>query len=172
MITVERLPKAQYAHVAQWLAEPDTRRWLSSYWRSTDVNEQLVALAAKSPKNHMYLVRCDDRAVGIVSLGAVDALDRNGVLWYALGEKSIARRGVMTEAVRQVCRIGFDGIGLRSIQASIMASNLSSQRVLEKNGFVRVGVLRKGLKMEGEFVDRIQYDLIPEDIGLSPIQSA
>jgi RimJ/RimL family protein N-acetyltransferase len=50
--------------------------------------------------------------------------------------------GYTTEAVREVCRWGFEELGLTRIEWLAIAGNEASWRVAEKLGFVREGTLR------------------------------
>jgi RimJ/RimL family protein N-acetyltransferase len=77
-------------------------------------------------------------------------------------------RGVTTEACRLAVRHAFspagDGLGLRRVLAMAAEGNTASQRVLEANGFVRVGRERRGLRMrDGSLVDSVCYDLLVDE---------
>jgi RimJ/RimL family protein N-acetyltransferase len=52
-------------------------------------------------------------------------------------------KGLMTEAVRAVVRWGFHEVQINRIQATVMAGNLASMRILEKCGFQSEGLLRQ-----------------------------
>ncbi|MEV2240088.1 GNAT family N-acetyltransferase [Micromonospora sp. NPDC049891] len=74
------------------------------------------------------------------------------------------RRGYATRAVRLVTRWGFDHIGLSRLWAGTLPSNLASQRVLEKAGFKREGLLRGRLPgAAGSRADSTVYGLLPTD---------
>jgi len=47
-------------------------------------------------------------------------------------------RGLATAAVRDIIRVAFDDLRLHWIQAGTLSHNVRSQRVLERNGFVRL----------------------------------
>ena len=53
------------------------------------------------------------------------------------------RQGMMTEALEAVIGFGFGQVGLNRIQAVVMPGNVGSERLLEKLGFQREGVLRE-----------------------------
>ena len=44
-------------------------------------------------------------------------------------------KGIGTEAVRQMCRMACEELGVELISATVFVGNRSSERVLEKNGF-------------------------------------
>jgi RimJ/RimL family protein N-acetyltransferase len=54
-------------------------------------------------------------------------------------------RGLMVEAAREVCRWGFEELGLARIEWIAIAGNEPSWRVVEKLGFTREGTLRSWL---------------------------
>lgn len=164
MITVESLEPGYYGLVATWLSNPQINRWLASTWRGKHITEKHVSVVCMNPRNKLFLVRYDDEPCGLVALGCIDPVDKTGNLWYLMGQ-DLGGRGIMTTAVRQVATLAFDELGLTSLTASVMASNKASSRVLEKNGFRLVGVRRKAFVLDGEHVNRIVFDLLPEDLA-------
>ena len=70
--------------------------------------------------------------------------------------------GIMTEAVRIACEQVF-GTDIIRIFAEPFSDNIASCRVLEKNGFVREGVLRKSVFKNGAFHDSSIYARIRLD---------
>ena len=99
----------------------------------------------------------DGRAVGAVSLTmAGSVFEKNAELGYWLSPDRWGR-GIMTEAVRALCREGFDACGVGRIYAEPLADNAASRRVLEKCGFALEGVLRKSVYQGGEYRDSCIY---------------
>jgi [ribosomal protein S5]-alanine N-acetyltransferase len=73
-------------------------------------------------------------------------------------------RGVATAALRLVIREAFDELRLHRLDAGVLLSNLASQRVLEKAGFRRIGVLERHFYVAGEWRDHLWYELIGPDV--------
>jgi RimJ/RimL family protein N-acetyltransferase len=73
-------------------------------------------------------------------------------------------RGVATRALGLVARWALVDKGLGRFQLRADIENEPSQRVAEKAGFVREGVLRSSLVHKGERRDVIMYSLVPEDL--------
>jgi len=166
MVTTEILSEEDFAVAATWLSDPAINRWLGSFWRGRQFTPKSLAVVGMNPHNRLFLIRSDGKSVGLVGLGNIDPTDGSAVLWYLLGDSDWGSRGIVTEAVSQVVRVAFSDLGLRTISASTVDQNHASQRVLEKVGFQFVGTLRKGLRLDGEWVDRVVYDLLPEDVSL------
>ncbi len=66
-------------------------------------------------------------------------------------------RGYAGEAVAEIVRFGFQTLGLRRITAWLVADNLASARVLEKNGFQLEGRLRDKEMYKGRYWDVLMY---------------
>jgi ribosomal-protein-alanine N-acetyltransferase len=69
-------------------------------------------------------------------------------------------RGLATAAVRDIVRVAFEDLGLHRIQAGTLPDNARSQRVLERNGFVRFGLAPAYLRIAGRWQDHVLYQLL------------
>ena len=71
-------------------------------------------------------------------------------------------KGLMSEAVSVLLNIGFVDLNLNRIEAFIYPSNLASQRLVEKLGFQKEGLLKKRSFQRGKYRDMIIYGLVVE----------
>jgi RimJ/RimL family protein N-acetyltransferase len=76
------------------------------------------------------------------------------------------RRGVATRAVRLAAGWVFGECGVRRLQLRADALNEASQRVAERAGFTREGVLRsvRYSSRQGRRVDFVIFSLLPEEL--------
>ncbi len=77
---------------------------------------------------------------------------------------SCTGHGIAVAAVRLCAQFGFDELKLRRLEILTAAGNVRSQRVAEKAGATREGVLRQRLNISGVWHDAIMFSLIPEDL--------
>ena len=106
----------------------------------------------------------DGTAAGGISVTAgSDVYRRDAELGYWLGEPFWGR-GIMTEAVRRICREAFERLDIVRIHAAVYARNGASCRVLEKAGFTREGILRRSVYKNGEVLDACLYALLREEL--------
>jgi ribosomal-protein-alanine N-acetyltransferase len=75
----------------------------------------------------------------------------------------------MREALTAVLRHGFQVMELHRIQAMVDPRNNRSQRLLERLGFAREGVLREWRFYKGQFWDEICYALLEQDAGCADV---
>ena len=104
----------------------------------------------------------DGRAAGSIGVfRGSDVYSRSAELGYWLAEEHWGR-GIMTAAVRQLCRETFEQWDVARIFAEPFAENLASRRVLEKAGFVLEGVMHHGVYKCGKLRDFCMYALTRE----------
>ncbi|KAJ4760388.1 Acyl-CoA N-acyltransferases (NAT) superfamily protein [Rhynchospora pubera] len=73
-------------------------------------------------------------------------------------------RGIMTKAVKLVLGTIFgDMKGLERLEALVLVQNVGSQRVLEKAGFTKEGILKKYMIHKGKISDMVMYSFISAD---------
>lgn len=92
-----------------------------------------------------------------------DVYEKSAELGYWLAEAHWGR-GVMTEAVRRICREAFDRFDILRIYAEPFADNLGSRRVLEKAGFTCEGTMRSGVFKNGRVHSYCMYALLREEL--------
>ncbi len=101
--------------------------------------------------------------IGHIALYAVKRKPyQSGFIGYAI-DQHYARQGLMTEAVEQVIRFAFHQLQLHRLEAHVAPANLASQRVLQKVGFEREGLLRQLLWLNGKWEDHYLYALLKEE---------
>ncbi len=66
-------------------------------------------------------------------------------------------RGYATEAVAAIIRFGLTELGVHRLSAWLVADNVASARVLEKNGFQIEGRLRDKERYKGRYWDVLMY---------------
>jgi len=75
-------------------------------------------------------------------------------------------RGITTRALRRLCRHALDELGVHRIELTADLGNVASQRVAEKVGFQREGVMRsKYAHPDGHRIDSVLFSLLPGELA-------
>jgi ribosomal-protein-serine acetyltransferase len=85
---------------------------------------------------------------------------RNASIGYWI-RTSRTNEGFATEAAALLTKFGFAQLGLIRIEIIVAAGNTGSQRVAEKAGALREGLLRNRLLIRGERLNAYVFSLIP-----------
>ncbi len=101
--------------------------------------------------------------LGGCGLNQIDHQNGGANLGYWV-RTSATGRGVATAAARLTARLGFEDLDLQRIEITAAVDNAASQRVAEKVGAVREGILRNRFLLDGESHDAVLYSLVPEDL--------
>ena len=111
--------------------EPHISNWLRT------INDRL--LKKKTVFTWCIRDKESNRVIGRIDLGGF-VKKTTAEISYHLSSDFWGRE-IATEAVERVTRFGLDELGLSRIQALVMVENQASIRVLEKNGYLREGLL-------------------------------
>jgi [ribosomal protein S5]-alanine N-acetyltransferase len=104
-----------------------------------------------------YVILDQGRVVGRITVSdIVRGPFQSGHLGYWVAE-AYNGRGLASAAVAAMLEIGFGEAALHRIQAGTLVHNLGSQRVLQRNGFERIGLAPRYLRIAGLWQDHILY---------------
>lgn len=117
-------------------------------------------LAADENETFAFAITVDDKAVGSIGVFRQTNIHRQTAeLGYYVAEEYWGK-GIMTEAVKQICKHVFDNSDIIRIFAEPFAYNAASCRVLEKAGFQYEGTLRSNAVKNGKVIDMKMYSLL------------
>jgi ribosomal-protein-alanine N-acetyltransferase len=98
-----------------------------------------------------------DEPIGSISItNIVRGRFQSANLGYSVDEAHQGK-GIATQAVALAAECAFGELGLHRLEAGTLVDNAASQRVLEKNGFVRIGLSPRYLHLDGEWRDHILF---------------
>ncbi len=143
----------------QWLGrlpdpydEAQARAWLEHQTENRAVG-QAVNWAVVRPE--------DD--VALASVNAFDIVPDDELEIGYWAHPDARGRGVVTRAMAEVLRYGFEDLGVRRIHAGAAAGNAASRHVIEANGLTAWGTERAGTDVHGGRADLVWYDVLVEE---------
>jgi RimJ/RimL family protein N-acetyltransferase len=140
--------------------DPEIPRWTAVPSPYTEADAR-AWLASDEEESFAVVDRVSGELLGSIGVRYLDG----GIGEVGYWVKREARgRGIATRALGLVARWALVDKGLGRFQLRADVGNETSQRVAEKAGFVREGVLRSSLGLKGERRDAIMYSLVREDL--------
>jgi len=100
--------------------------------------------------------------VGNMSIWHTSRVFRTGEVGYWINSEH-ANEGVATECARLILAVGFEELHMHRIILRIAIGNRASERVAEKLGFTKEGVLREELKVREEWLDHSVWGLLEHE---------
>lgn len=119
----------------------------------------------RSLKPNEKTLRCmitqkdDSKAIGTVILSEIDYKNGTAEIHIKLDNQTRAK-GYGTETIYLVAGYAFNELRLNCIYAHINSYNEKSQKLFEKCGFKRDGILRNRIFKKGEFHSVYSYSLV------------
>lgn len=121
-------------------------------------------LSANEDDTFAFAVTADNKVVGSIGVFRQGNIHRQTAeSGYYVAEEYWSR-GIMTEAIKQICEYVFSKSDILRIYAEPFAYNIASCRVLEKAGFQYEGTLRSNAVKNGEVIDMKMYSLLRTEI--------
>lgn len=102
--------------------------------------------------------------VGIAGFHEVDRLANRTEIGYWLSEASQGK-GIVTKSVRAMVDHAFFELGLNKLEIHMAPGNVRSQRIPERLGFTREGVIRQAINTGSGYHDRTVYGLLRSEWG-------
>ena len=121
-------------------------------------------LSANENDTFAFAITVNGKAIG--SIGAfrqANIHNKTAELGYYIAEDYWGK-GIMTEAVKQLCDYVFSHTDIIRIYAEPFAYNIGSCRVLEKAGFQYEGTLRSNALKNGNVLDMKMYSKLKTEL--------
>ncbi len=149
-----------------WLNDPEVRQYLYMDLPLSMAQEEdwYENMRKQAPRQHPLVIEITTPQ-GWVPIGNVSLFDfndqhRSAELGIMIGEKKYWNKGYGREAVRLICRHGFETLNLHRIYLWVYATNLRGIRAYEKAGFVHEGRMREAIFNKGEYIDLVLMGIL------------
>ena len=121
-------------------------------------------LSADENETFAFAIMVDNMVIGSIGIFRQGNIHRQTAeLGYYIAEEYWGK-GIMTEAVKQICEYIFAKSDIIRIYAEPFAYNIASCRVLEKVGFQYEGTLRNNAVKNSKVIDMKMYSLLKAEI--------
>jgi ribosomal-protein-alanine N-acetyltransferase len=144
---------ARFTRVPDPYSEADARAWMDAQ----------PARLAEGDGVTFAIVAGGGAPVGSVGL-RIDPSDRDIAEAGYMVARAARGRGVATTALRLAARWTLRDLGVARVQLSTHVENAASQRVAERAGFRREGVLRSWEEIRGARIDLEMFSLVATDL--------
>jgi RimJ/RimL family protein N-acetyltransferase len=117
--------------------------------------------SAAQGHNYSYSItlKKSSTLAGMCGLFDINKEQKKGELGYWITPES-RRQGIAFAACSLLMESAFTWLDLHKVWAETFATNIPSQKLLEKLGFRKIGILEKDVYKHGRWADRIQYEIV------------
>lgn len=122
-----------------------------------EAGKAFIAFANTHTPRHINAIEIDGQIAGGIGIHPQEDISyKNAEMGYWLGE-AYWGKGIMTQAVKEMVNYGFKNFDINRIFARPFGTNVGSQKVLEKVGFILEARFEKTLCKNGTYHDELIY---------------
>lgn len=154
---------------SKWRREPGALK----YNPTAEMNETQIAerlrreagdfSALTDGKDIRWFVVREGSPVGTIGLEKIDTRMKSAMFGYQIGEE-FSGKGLGSIIVKEFVHRLFANTDIERLTATVHHEHLASQRLLEKTGFKREGLLRQYLILNGKRADYFIYSILPGEL--------
>lgn len=153
----------------QMINDPDTERMLGGTSFPVSLSAQQSWIQRQSSNNDV--LRCiiaersrEEVGLGTVILTDIDQKNGSAQVHIKLGVVNCRGKGYGTDALNTIVKYAFEEMRLHCIYADVLEYNTASQKLFEKCGFHKDGVLRGRIFKGGNYINVVTYSCLEEDM--------
>ncbi|MCT2593915.1 GNAT family N-acetyltransferase [Streptomyces sp. N2-109] len=168
LVKLRSLEPSEAEALWRWNHDPDVMRWMhDGYGQSlAQVKKTLEEHPRNTYSDVLYGIEvlADGQLIGLVRLRDTEPELGIAELDVYLGEKEYWGRGYATDAMRTICRYGFQKMRLHKITLTVATENHAAHHIYRKVGFIEEGRLRETLRRDGKWHDMFTMGLLEGEL--------
>lgn len=163
-VTIRRFERTDIPKKVEWVNNPENNQFLhydipiciekTEKWFDSHFGEDT---------RYDAVIEADRVPVGTIGLLSIDRKNSKAEYYIAMGETSYKGKGIAKEASLLILQYGFETLLLNRIYLYTEVENVAAQKLFEKVGFVREGLIRQDILSHGKYADRYAYGYLRED---------
>ncbi|MEZ8104506.1 MULTISPECIES: GNAT family N-acetyltransferase [Vibrio] len=149
--------------------ELDNRDWFEQFidsrgdefYTRRGLEEHIRHCLSQYEQNLMYptlIIDQHGKICGRANIHFIEHVTKRGAIGYRIGQ-NFCHQGMASQATRLLIEHAKNHLQLKQLAAFASVENLASQRVLEKNGFVKAGIKEEFTLVQDQVLDCFDYRL-------------
>ena len=152
----------------KWRNDPKVRHYARNIWPQTleEVKKRFEPLPDKQMRDSIKFTiyhKQSKRPIGRIGFSRINWVSRNANIFAKIGEPEYWGKGIAGEASKLLINYGFTELNLHKIYSGVFTPNKRSLRAAEKLGFVKEGVLKEEMYVDGQYHDIHKFALFKRD---------
>jgi len=156
--------KEELSTYQRWFEDPDVMRFLPGIGPFSDSQEEdWFKRMGEDPNGVAWAIEVNSRVVGTTGIHGIDWRHGHGETGITIGDKSLWRKGIASEAIALRTAFCFRELNLHKIKTRAFMENEASKRALQKAGYRQSGIQREEMYKDGSWHDIWTGEVLRED---------
>lgn len=158
-ITIRRFEENDIPFKVRWINDPRNNRYLHyDLPLSEDKTRAWFNTLTLRTNRADYTIICEGELAGLIGLLNIDPKNKKAE-YYICVDHDFKGMGIGRKATDMLIRESAEVFGLKKIVLYTETENIAAQRLFEKIGFEKEGLLKNDLIHNGRSIDRFVYGL-------------
>ncbi|MDI9421421.1 MAG: pyridoxal-phosphate dependent enzyme [Bacillota bacterium] len=163
-VSIRRFNKGDIGNKVRWINDERNNQYLH-YDLPLEYDKTVRWFERVEGQSDRYdaIIEVDGRPVGLVGLLNIDQKNGKAEYYIAVGEQEYKGKGVASKASAMLLDYAFDQLDLNKVYLYTEVGNVAAQRLFERIGFEKEGLLKEDLRVDGKSLDRYLYGICRTD---------
>lgn len=163
-VKIRKFTEEDIPYKVKWINNSENNRYLHY---DLPLREDKTLLWFKKIKNKEdrvdYTITYQNIPVGIIGLLNIDSVNKKAEYYITLGEVFYKGQGIASAASSLLLKKAFKEMQLNKIYLFTETENIEGQKLFERVGFRKEGLLKEDIIYNKKSLDRFAYGLIAAD---------
>lgn len=163
-VVIRKFEEKDISNKVKWINDDRNNKYLH-YDLPLEYDKTLVWFKRNKDRTDRYdaVIEVDEKPVGLIGLLGIDEKNSKAEYYISMGEHEYQGKGVATKASKQLLAYAFYVLKLNRIYLYTESENTKAQKLFERVGFKKEGLLVDDLFSKGRYVDRYAYGITREN---------
>lgn len=163
-ITLRRFDSKDIANKVKWINDSQNNTYLH-YDLPLEIEKTKIWFEKNKDRTDRFdaVIESDSIPVGLIGLLGIDLKNLKAEYYICIGEQSAKGKGIAKEASKKLLKYAFEDLKLNKVYLYTEKENILAQKLFEKLGFSKEGLLKEDLIYNGRKVDRFFYGFTKQE---------
>ncbi|MED4689074.1 GNAT family protein [Peribacillus frigoritolerans] len=159
-IAIRKFQEEDIHYKVKWINDENNNKYLH-YDLPLREDKTLLWFKTLEGRNDRvdYTITFDGEPAGLIGLLNIDSKNKKAEYYICLGQEKFKGRGIASIATDLLIKIGYKEFGLQKIYLYTEVENTQAQKLFEKIGFEKEGLLKNDVIYNAKKIDRYVYGL-------------
>ncbi|MFS0645400.1 GNAT family N-acetyltransferase [Siminovitchia sp. 179-K 8D1 HS] len=159
-ISLRKFQESDIPYKVRWINDENNNKYLH-YDLPLSEDKTMIWFKTLKGRNDRvdYTITYNGVPVGLIGLLNIDNKNKKAEYYICLGDEKYKGKGIASIATDLLIKIGYSELGLQKIYLYTEVENIKAQKLFEKVGFKKEGLMKNDLIHNGKKIDRYAYGL-------------
>lgn len=163
-ISIRKFQETDIPYKVKWINDAENNKYLHYDLPLREDKTLLWFRNLQNKKNRVdYTIIFEGEPAGLIGLLNIDDKNKKAEYYICLAGECFKGKGIANVASDFLIRESYEKLGLNRIYLYTEIDNIRAQRLFEKIGFMKEGLLKNDLIYNGRKIDRYIYGLDIEE---------